>query len=658
MLSRIIVWGLATVALVGIAAAQPAVAAAGPTRFVVTHSGPTDAGSLAEAMVRASAAPAGASITFALPTTDPGYQHASGTWRLTLAQPLPYLTKGPIHLDARTQPAAPGKAAAGPRIVLAAARPDIEYAITSLSEGNSVRGLAIVGFKTGLVIYGPAAARNTIEGNWIGVDPADKGQGNSTGIVVMEGACDNTLRGNVVSGNAQMGVYVAGSKTLRNRILANHIGCDAAGVRRLPNGVGIVIAKAAQTCIGAPGEGNLISGNDDVGILLVGKGTESNSICGNLIGTDAAGTRVLYNNIGIVIKSLANENLIGGAATGEGNVVSGNIEIGIYIEAADRNRILGSLIGTDITGRKAVVDGDLVQGNGIEFNTVARDNVLGGLAPGERNIISGHKVYGVVYYGHCTRNSTIGNYIGTDITGQTALPNATGICVDCASHHNDITANVISGNMSYGMFFVTRGTDGNRLRGNYIGTNAAGTAALPNDIGMVISTGASGNVVGGDTPEDRNIISGNTQGAIMVTNRFTEANQITGNYIGTDHTGSAAIPNRFGVLFATYPKANVAKANVICGSTDAGVILYEYAESNLILSNRIGVGAGNQALGNGVGVLVGYSAHDNIIGRPGAGNMILHNRSAQYLVQEHAGPGNRAECNTIQTPAQGAEARP
>ena len=281
--------------------------------------------------------------------------------------------------------------------------------------------------------------------------------------------------------------------------------------------------------------------------------------------------------------------------------------------------------------------------------TVAKNNLLGGTAPGECNVISGHKVYGVVYYGHCASNSTLGNFIGTDVTGRVALPNATGICVDCASHHNDIAHNVISGNLSYGLFFVTRGTEGNTLRGNLIGTDATGLKALPNDIGMVISTGASRNTVGGVTANDRNLISGNRQTGVMISNRFTEENEVRGNFIGVDATGTNALGNKHGVLFSTYPKSNVVRDNVISGNRSSGVILYEYAEANKVVGNFIGTDATRtKLLGNQEGgVVLDQQAHDNAIGRRGAGNVIAHNRPAGIIVLEKVGPGNRFEGNEI-----------
>jgi len=613
--------------------------------FIVTNTRAAGPGSLAEAIAQANAV-TGARIQFQLPSSDPGFDPKRGIWTIRLSAPLPNVTGRGITIDGTSQPRA-GASPAGPGVAVFAEREGVDQALAVLSRGNTIRGLAVGGFKHGLVLYGVGAVNNTVADCFIGLAPDDAPAPNETGVIMVEGARGNTISGCVISGNKSVGIYVADRESRSNVLRGNRIGTDAAGQRRRPNSIGVMLARVPQTVI----QSNLISGNDDIGVLLVGKWTERNVIVGNLIGTDITGTKLLYNDKGIVIKSLANTNLVGGPMPAERNVISGNLEIGIYIEAADGNRVLGNFIGTDITGTKTVQEGELLQGNGIEFNTVAKNNVLGGTAPGERNVISGHKVYGVVYYGHCASNSTVGNFIGTDVTGTRALPNATGICVDCASHHNDIAQNVISGNLSYGLFFVTRGTEGNTLRGNLIGTDATGLKALPNDIGMVISTGASRNTVGGVTAADRNVISGNRQTGVMICNRFTEENQVSGNFIGVDATGTNALGNKHGVLFSTYPRANIVRGNVISGNRSSGVILYEYAEANIIVSNFIGTDASRRfALGNGeAGVVVDQQARGNVLGRPGEGNILAHNKPANILLLPKAGIGNRFEGNEEET---------
>lgn len=113
----------------------------------------------------------------------------------------------------------------------------------------------------------------------------------------------------------------------------------------------------------------------------------------------------ISNYSGIVLKSNSNSNIIGGSQAGEGNLVSVNIEMGIYVEASDSNIIIGNIIGPKITGTSAFMTGDtLIQSNGVEFNTVVKYTRLGGYSARERNIISGNRAFGMVYYGNTAYN--------------------------------------------------------------------------------------------------------------------------------------------------------------------------------------------------------------------------------------------------------------
>ena len=71
----------------------------------------------------------------------------------------------------------------------------------------------------------------------------------------------------------------------------------------------------------------------------------------------------------------------------------------------------------------------------------------------------------------------------------------------------------------------------NTLKGNYIGTDVSGDMALPNSVGIVIGDGAQQNVIGGATAAERNTISGNASHGIQVTDSNTVSNTITQNSI-------------------------------------------------------------------------------------------------------------------------------
>lgn len=640
---------LAATVVIGLLTLGRVSGAAGPV-LAVTNTNSSGPGSLAGAITQANLDRPGTTITFAIPKTDPGFDAAAGVWRIKVATALPPLMAERIVIDGESQTASVGDTnPLGPEIAIVGAGMTLDAGIAMVSAGGAVKGLAIGGFKHGVVLFGAKAIGNTVSGCAIGVGPDGRAAApNGAGIIAVEGSRDNVIEDNLISGNALLGVYIAGRDTTGNTLRRNRIGTDALGQRRVPNGLGVMVSHSAGNAIGVAQGGNTISGNANVGILLVGKWTENNTIRGNRIGTNLDGSKLVHNNIGIVVKSLANRNQIGGAKPGEGNIISGNVEIGVYIESSDGNVLHGNLIGTDQTGTRTVEADGIVQGNGIEFDTVAKGNMLGGDGPGERNVISGHKVYGVVYYGHCERNSTIGNYIGTDITGTKSIPNATGICVDCASHHNTIARNVISGNMSYGLFFVTRGTEHNVLVGNKIGTNAAGDAALPNDIGMCVSTGACRNRIGGPNPEDANVFSGNTQTGLMITNQSTAENVVEGNLIGLDARGCRAIPNKHGLLFSTYPERNIVRRNTISGNSAVGVVLYEYSSGNEVTGNRIGTNVtGDGPVGNGVGVVIDHWCDSNRIGKPGEPNIVSHNLTGGILVGAAVGEGNQVSDNTV-----------
>src|SRR4029077_6884317 len=90
-------------------------------------------------------------------------------------------------------------------------------------------------------------------------------------------------------------------------------------------------------------------------------------------------------------------------------------------------------------------------------------------------------------------------------------------------------------------------TNGNVIKGNFIGTNPAGTAALPNGSGGngAIIFGFCGTpancTVGGTTPDARNLISGNIGTAVNL--GAGTGNTVQGNLIGTDVTGTVALGN-------------------------------------------------------------------------------------------------------------------
>lgn len=158
------------------------------------------------------------------------------------------------------------------------------------------------------------------------------------------------------------------------------------------------------------------------------------------------------------------------------------------------------------------------------------------------------------------------------------------------------------------------------ISGNYIGIDPSGTTAWRNRNGIAVFSGER-ITIGGTVPGSGNVLSGNHQGAYIHGSDIT----VVGNLIGTDPSGLAAFPNEDGLYVTSSPVAAAGvtvSANVISGNRSVGLSMYG---TNLAaINNLVGVtAAGTAALPNGLaGILVGNTSTEIDVGRPGAGNVI------------------------------------
>jgi hypothetical protein len=165
----------------------------------------------------------------------------------------------------------------------------------------------------------------------------------AAGLVLSEPNC--AVQNLVVSGFSQKGIVISGAGAAGNRITGCYIGTDAAGSSALPNSVsGIEInAGAHDNTLGGTtiADRNIISGNSGCGIKLTGAGCNANLIIGNFIGLTSDGSSDLPNTLeGIVIQNDAQDNTVGGTATGAGNRIWANAREGIAISGnALRNKL-------------------------------------------------------------------------------------------------------------------------------------------------------------------------------------------------------------------------------------------------------------------------------------------------------------------------------
>ncbi|MGP0066264.1 MAG: NosD domain-containing protein [Isosphaeraceae bacterium] len=513
-------------------------------------------------------------------------------------------------------------------------------------------------------IYISRGSLNVVAGNDIGTNVMGNAAiANATGIQLTGGAASNVIgglttkpgtgAGNVISGNSGAGILV-GASAISNLIVGNLIGTNATGLGAVPNEAqvdGIDLAGASHNTIGGSGAGaqNVISGNTRSGIGL-DDGANHNQILGNFIGMDVTGEVAIPNSNGVDLEVGATSNSIGGLTatpgTGAGNVISGNAVSGIGLNAgADGNLIVGNLIGTDLTG-------DVAKANatGIELQTDALSNTIGGTAAGAGDVISGNKGDGIRLSAGANDNSILGDEIGTNAAGLDPLPN-NGDGVDLEGASSNIIGgtapgapNVISGNVGSGILFNV-GAEQNVVEGNLIGTGRSGETMLGNGTdGVDVLAGSYDNTIGGSTSAAGNVISDNGGSGIIL--NFPAGDQVEGNLIGTDRDGTRALANKgdgIDVQGAGEPVTGVVVGNtiggtapgarnVIWGNLGSGIRLTAGATGNLILNNQIGTGVTSldalpsQSLGQGDGIdLAGASA--NTIGGllAGAGNVISGN---------------------------------
>jgi len=394
-------------------------------------------------------------------------------------------------------------------------------------------------------------------------------------------------------------------------------------------GVGVLLTAVSKTqdCIVISSDNNTVKG---LRIRQCGAGV---FVSGGLAGTDDS----------------ANNNVIGGTTEDERNVFTLTVGAVVLNGNAHNNRVIGNHIGTNIDGSAGIAN-DI----GVAVTNGAHDNIIGGTTAAERNVISGNTVDGV-RVGGANRTVIQGNYIGTNAAGDAAIPNGKGVSIkdsegNTVGGDNAGERNLISGNF-IGVELLA-GADGNMIQGNYIGTNAAGTAAIPNTNGVTISEGASGNTIGGESPGERNVISGNDRHGVGFYGLDTAGNTVVGNYIGTTASGEQPLGNPgYGGIEIADAGGNLIKGNVISangtvgGDADGGIVMFDSSGFE-IYENLIGVSASGAPLGNASYGIYMRNSSDNIVGdEAGGGNVVAHSTGAGVHV-EGAGVGETLR-NTI-----------
>jgi CSLREA domain-containing protein len=495
--------------------------------------------------------------------------------------------------------------------------------ISVSATGTSILRNVIAGHNPVRVI---SATGTVIRGNFIGTDPTGT---TATGAENAIGIFSST--GTIVGGTspADRNILAGGFERIRissasnTTVAGNYIGVSASGTTAFSSpqaGAGVLVfGSGTGNVIGgsAAGAGNVIAGT--IGTGTNGGGISLNTsgsvtVLGNRIGTNAAGTATL-GNAGWGIRVNAGSHVIGGTGPGEGNTIAGatsnataNTGYGIAIFGSAAATILGNRIGTDVSGNVAL--GNAV--GGILLNSTNATITIGGSAAGAANVISGNGTE-IDLRGDSTVTIQ-GNRIGTNAAGTADInSSATGILVNALAASTKAIliggaaageGNLLSGFSSAAIDATTNGGV-LTIRGNQIGTDLSGSAAIGNFRGLNVARNnvtVSGNTIAHSS--DRGIAvtsgtgvrsSGNSMYANGALGIDLNADGVTPNDAGDPDTGANNLQN-FPVLVSALISGG---ATMVSGALDsvpnASFLIELYANAT---GHASGHGEGRTAIGS------------------------------------------------------------
>lgn len=585
---------------------------------------------------------------------------------------------GPLVIDGTTEPGYAGT----PRIELSGVRLGDNGDGLSLTNDSVVRGIAVNRFKQAGVRL---TSNGLVESCMIGTDPLGQfARGNGRGAfglggVVARGS-NNFVGGtvaaarNIISANGNAGVQLEGTFNVseNNTVQGNYIGLDSTGIftdfDNVPNsgdemgntiGVTIVGATARDNLVGGtlPNERNVIAGSEFNHVrILQGIG---NRVQGNYLGTNrlAAGSRTGSGFSGVFISD-GRDNTLGGNTPDARNLIVRSGVHGVLIAGTGglNNLVQANYIGTDLDG----VLGMPNSANGIRIES-ARNNTVGGIALGTRNVISANGQNGIeIANATATGNEILGNYIGMTADGLDPLSNnLNGVRIFNAPN-NFIGAqvssarNILSANTASGIEINGSSATGNQIMSNFIGLDVNGEIAQGNNLdGVRILGNASGNLIGGlvtiPGTVPGNVIAGNRLNGIRIAGAQTKENQAVGNLIGMRLPGDSAMPNREnGVLIEDARENLIGSAqdggrNIVSGNTKSGIMITgSTAALNVIVGNYIGLNSdGTNTVPNGLNGVRLENSQATFVGSTGQfeRNVISGHNEAGVLMKGGGGHG-------------------
>jgi len=403
-------------------------AAASATTYTVTSTADSGAGSLRQAILDANANPGADTIAFAIV--------GSGVHTIAPASPLPQITE-PVTIDgymqsgssANTNPASQGLNTVL-QIEIDGTNAGAAPCLFAAADDVTIRGLVVNRCTEQAVATTGAHTDFVLEGCFIGTNAAGTQALTPYGGGVNPRSQTNARIGgttpaarNLVSGDSLFADHIAFglgiTQPVSNSLVAgNLVGTDITGLHLL------VPAGPASMNTGG-GANNVVGGTAaaarNVFVSSVFVNGTGNRIEGNFVGLDVTGTIVINTNSGgISVGTSASNNTIGGSAAGAGNRIGGAIDSAIDIEGSD-TIVQGNQVGTDGTGTVRLANGYF----GIRVNVNSSNTTVGGVGPGEGNIVAYNRGYsGVAVHG---TNATVR---GNSIFDNAGIQADSGLAID------------------------------------------------------------------------------------------------------------------------------------------------------------------------------------------------------------------------------------
>ncbi len=222
------------------------------------------------------------------------------------------------------------------------------------------------------------------------------------------------------------------------------------------------------------------------------------------LGVNLAGTKAVPNDSEDIVLYESDYTAIGGSVPEHRNLI-GSRFVGVAVLGSSYSVISGNYFGLAADGVTAL--DPHAGGHGVAMGMTPgtlTGNVIGGTSPGERNVFGGLTVG--IALARAQDSLVVGNYVGLGADGDTLVR----IEFECirlygGAHNNTVggttaaARNVIAGGAFNGVMLTDTGTQDNKVQGNYLGMNAAGTARRQLETGVNVRSTAGANLIGGSS---------------------------------------------------------------------------------------------------------------------------------------------------------------